>query len=97
MDAVSEHGQIRGNGLWGKGMEANTGTAWNTSIRSTLFGAMVGVAVSLRQNECQGGRGQLSLAVKRTRRQMVDGMEDGSSRRERGRSKIPLKCNLDMC
>lgn len=39
-----------------KGMEANTGTTWNTSqcgrIRSTVFGVTVGVAVSLRQNEC---------------------------------------------
>lgn len=56
-----------------------------------------GVAVSLRQNECQGGRGQFSLAVISTRRQKVDGTEDGHGRRERGRSKIPLKCNLDMC
>lgn len=93
--------------MWGKennrskGMEANTRTTWNTSqcghIRSTLFGATVGVADSLKQNEHQGGRGQLSLAVISTRRQIVDRMQDGSSRRKRGRSKIPLKCNLDMC
>lgn len=37
------------------------------------------------------------LAVISTRRQVVDEMEDGSGRRERGRSKISLKCNLDMC
>lgn len=37
------------------------------------------------------------LAVISIKRQMVDEMEDASVRRERGRSKIPLKCNLDTC
>lgn len=56
-------------------METNTGTMWNTSqcgcIRSTLFHVMVGVAVSLRQAEWQGGRGQPCLFVISTGRQMV--------------------------
>lgn len=69
--------------------QSNGGKHWGYSehkpvwtLYSYIFGVMVRVAASLRQNECQGGRGQLSLAVISTRRQTVDGIEDGSSRRE---------------
>lgn len=45
-------------------METNTGTTWNISqrgcIRSTLLSVTTRVAISLGQNECQSGRGQLS-------------------------------------
>lgn len=44
-------------------METNSGTTWSTNQHgciATWLSVTVGVAISLWQNECQSGRGQLS-------------------------------------